>query len=244
MKRFILAVQFLTIFPIKKGLETPPGELAGSMTYFPVAGALQGLILAIAYYILSVMLPPPVVSALLIIILTVTNGGLHLDGLADTMDGLAGGSTPQQRLRIMRDSSIGALGVVSIVLVLLVKYAALSSVPADLKPGFLLIFPMAGRWAIVPLSYWGVYARGDGGTGEAFTGVSSKVFLSATVITAVSSLVILGFRTLLVLVFIGGVAYAVSAFFKGKLGGVTGDVFGFLSESSEVLFLLGALIMC
>jgi adenosylcobinamide-GDP ribazoletransferase len=190
------------------------------------------------------MLPPPVVSALLIVILAFTNGGLHLDGLADTVDGLAGGSTPEERLRIMRDSSIGALGVVVIVLVLLVKYAALSSVPADLKPGFLLIFPMAGRWAMVPLSYWGVYARDDGGTGQAFTGAGSKILLSATVITAISALFILGFRTLFVLVFIGAVAYAVSVFFKGKLGGVTGDVFGFLSESSEVLFLLGALIMC
>jgi adenosylcobinamide-GDP ribazoletransferase len=244
MKRLILAVQFLTVLPIKKSLEPSPDELTGSMAFFPVVGALQGLVLVIAYYILSAMLPPPVVSALLIVILAVTNGGLHLDGLSDTMDGLAGGSTPEERLRIMRDSSIGALGVVSIVLVLLVKYAALSSVPADLKPGVLLIFPMAGRWAMVPLSYWGVYARDDGGTGQAFTGASSKIFLSATVIMAISSLFILGFRTLLVLVFIGAVAYAVSVFFKGKLGGVTGDVFGFLSESSEVLFLLGALIMC
>jgi adenosylcobinamide-GDP ribazoletransferase len=259
MKRFILAVQFLTIFPIKKRAELSPDEpspeepspdeapgggFLGSMAFFPVVGALQGLILVIAYYILSAPLSPPVVSALLVVILVITNGGLHLDGLADTVDGLAGGATPEERLSIMRDHTTGALGVVSLVLLLLVKYAAITSIPVELKPGILFVFPIAGRWAMVPFSFWGIKAREDGGLGSSFTGASSKILLTATVITAAVSLFILGFRTLLVLFAIGALAYAATVYFRGKLGGITGDVFGFVSELGEVLFLLGALILC
>ncbi len=258
MKRFILAVQFLTIFPIKKRAEPSPevspdeaspdekggSRFLGSMAFFPVVGAFQGLILVIADYILSAPLSPPAVSAILVVILTITNGGLHLDGLADTVDGLAGGATSEERLRIMRDHTTGVLGVVSVVLLLLVKYAAILSIPAGLRPGLLFVFPIAGRWAMAPLSFWAVSARKDGGLGRSFTGVGFKILLTATVITAALSVFILGFRTLLVLVAIGALAYAASVYFKGKLGGITGDVFGFTSELAEVFFLIGALILC
>ncbi len=197
-----------------------------------------------ATIILSAPLRDGVVSALLVVILVITNGGLHLDGLADTVDGLAGGSNPEERLRIMRDHTTGALGVVSVVLLLLVKYAAITSIPVELKPGILFVFPIVGRWAMVPLSFWGVNAREDGGLGSSFTGASSKILLTATVPVAALSLFILGFRTLLVLVAIGALGYAASAYFKGKLGGITGDVFGFVSELGEVFFLIGALILC
>jgi adenosylcobinamide-GDP ribazoletransferase len=258
MKRLILAIQFLTIIPLKKGAELPPepsggepsgGEsgaslFLGSMAFFPVVGALQGLILVVAYYILSAPLPQGVVSALLVVILTITNGGLHLDGLADTVDGLAGGTDPEERLSIMRDHTTGVLGVVSVVLLLLVKYAAILSIPVELKPAILFVFPIAGRWAMAPLSFWGISAREDEGLGSSFTGATSAILLTATSITAVLSVVILGFRTLLVLVAIGALAYAAAVYFKGKLGGITGDVFGFTSEIAEVLFLIGALILC
>ena len=263
MKRFILAFQFLTIIPLKSlgagpqpevpadeplADEAPsgesPGGFLGSMAFFPVVGALQGLILVIAYYILSAPLQPALVSALLVVILVLTNGGLHLDGLADTADGLAGGATPEARLRIMRDHTTGVLGVVSVVLLLLVKYAAILSMPVELKAPMLFVFPIVGRWAMVPLSFWGTSVRTGEGLGSSFTGAGSKILITATIITAAVSLLLLGFRSLLVLFAIGAFAYAASVYFKGKIGGITGDVFGFTSELAEVLFLIGALILC
>src|SRR3990170_7686411 len=151
MKGFLLALQFLTTFPVNRGLKTDPSELGRSMSWFPLVGALQGLLLVAAYFIFSTLLPESVVMGLLMLVLVLTNGGLHVDGFADTVDGLAGGKTPEDRLRIMRDSATGAIGVVFVVLLLLIKFLALEEMPFDVKAHALIAFPMVGRWAMVPL---------------------------------------------------------------------------------------------
>ncbi|MBI5810325.1 MAG: adenosylcobinamide-GDP ribazoletransferase [Deltaproteobacteria bacterium] len=177
MNRFILAVQFLTVFPIKKDVPPARSELAASMAYFPLVGAVQGVILVAAYLLLALALPEGVSTALLLAILVLTNGALHIDGYADTIDGLAGGGTPEERLRIMRDSSVGAVGVVFVALLLLVKYSALMEVAPGVKARVLFIFPAAGRWAMVPMACWARYAREGSGLGGAFTENSRATLL-------------------------------------------------------------------
>ena len=238
MNRFIVALQFLTIFRVKKTMETRPGEFSGSMAYFPLVGAVQGGILVIADYLLARFLPLSIVDALLLLVLVVINGALHLDGFADTVDALAGGATPEERLGIMRDSSVGAVGVVFIVFVLLLKYLCLGAAPDGFRSGIIFLFPVAGRWSMVPMSYWSGYARKEGGLGKSFTGAGISELITATVLAAAMSVFIIGVPALFFLLFLGSVVFLLSAFFSSRLGGVTGDVFGFQSEVAEVLFLL------
>ena len=170
MKGFLLALQFLTTFPVNKDLKADVSELRRSMSWFPLVGALQGLILVAAYFIFSTLLPDSVVMSLLLLVLVLTNGGLHVDGFADTVDGLAGGKSAEDRLRIMRDSSTGAIGVLFVALLILIKFLSLQELPEEARPQAIFLFPVFGRWAMVPLACWAPYARPTGGLGAAFAG--------------------------------------------------------------------------
>jgi adenosylcobinamide-GDP ribazoletransferase len=241
MKRLITAIQFLTVLPVGRGPGPAPEDLSRSMALFPVVGALQGGLLVAIDIALSLALPRSVVTAVVLLALVLTNGGLHLDGFADTVDGLAGGKTPEDRLRIMRDSSTGAVGAALLSLLILIKYLALRDVPDGAREAVVLLFPMAGRWSMVPMARFSGYARSTGGVGAAFAGNTSSTLVKATLIAAGLIGVALGFRSIALLVPIGAAAWLASAFFKRKLGGVTGDVFGFQSEVGEALFILLAL---
>ena len=125
----LAALQLLTIIPIKRGFTDK--QLKWATGYFPVVGAVIGLILAGLNYVLGLVLPPSVVNALLIVSLVAMTGAFHLDGLIDTCDGLAAHKSPEERRRVMRDSRTGGFGVVGAVLLLLVKYVFLDNVPQD-----------------------------------------------------------------------------------------------------------------
>jgi len=242
MNGFFLALQFLTVFRVKKDISFESFELGRSMSFFPVIGALQGLVLLFAWHLLSTLLPGSVVTAALVLLLVLTNGGLHVDGFADTVDGLAGGKTPEDRLRIMKDSSTGAIGVVFVVLIILLKFLALEEMPFEVKAASLVAFPMAGRWAMVPLASFLPCARPTG-LGAAFAGCGRGPLLAATAMTSAAMVLLFGVLALAILAALGIIIYLSSRFFRRKVGGVTGDVFGFHSEAAEVVFLLLLLAM-
>ncbi|MEK7828969.1 MAG: adenosylcobinamide-GDP ribazoletransferase, partial [Deltaproteobacteria bacterium] len=104
MKGFIYALQLLTIIPIKIKDTVEERELGRSTAFFPLVGAVQGLFLVGANLIFSRFLPIEIASVFILVTLILSNGGFHLDGFADTIDGLAGGNTKEERLEIMRDS--------------------------------------------------------------------------------------------------------------------------------------------
>lgn len=241
MKRFLLAFQFLTVFRIKKELHADAAELGRSMAYFPLVGAIQGIILLFFWYLLSTLLPDNLVTGILLLILVLVSGGLHIDGFADTVDGLAGGKTPEDRLRIMKDSSTGAIGAVFVVLILLIKFLALQEMPFEVKAQALVAFPMVGRWAMVPLSL--LPCARPGGLGGAFAGSGRGMVVKATVFTSIAVALLLGALALAIVILLGILVYMSSKFFRRKTNGVTGDVFGFHSEAAEVLFLVLLLAM-
>lgn len=242
MRRFLLALQFLTVFRLNRDAAVDPSELGRSMQYFPVVGALLGIMLLVAWYLLSTLLPEGVVTALLLLFLVAASGGLHIDGFADTVDGLAGGTTPEERLRIMKDSAVGALGVVFVVLLLLVKFFAIYEMPLEVKALSLVAFPMAGRWAMVPLALL-PYARPSGGLGSSFAGCSRGVVVKATVFTAVAVALLFGALAVVIMALMAVMLYGSSRYFRKKTGGVTGDIFGFHGEAAEAVFLVLLLAM-
>jgi len=241
--RLILAIQFLTLLPVRKNAAVTAKALAESMAWFPVVGAMLGALIAATDYAIAGILPPSVRAGIVLLLLALTNGGLHLDGLADTIDGLAGGRTPEERLAIMRDSAIGPIGAVFLGLVLLIQYSCLTELTEPARFAAILLFPMAGRWSMVLLSSISTYARAEGGVGEAFSGTSAFIIITATMITAVTFVYLSGPPSLGILAVLGVCVALVSRFFKSRLGGVTGDVFGFQCEVGETLFLVFFLIM-
>ena len=241
LKPFICAWQFLTAVPLTRDCHDPaPDELAGSMLWYPFVGILLGGFLALSDVLLAQWLPREVVAALLLVLLVAMTRGLHQDGLADTLDGLAGGRTPSDRLSIMRDPRIGALGATGLFLSLIVRYAALVSVPEALRLPILLSMPAIGRWAMVVGSYRARYARSEGGLAAPFLMyLSGKHVLGATVVVLCVMVWAFGPGPALAALALGGlVSRLATRFCRALFGGITGDTLGATNELIEVTFLL------
>ena len=239
--RFLAALSFLTIVPVSLRREASPEEIGGSIAYFPVVGVIIGLVLAGLNWLLSLFLPLAVVNGLLIAALVILTGAMHLDGFVDTCDGIAGHKTVAERWQVMRDSRVGAFGVVSVVLLLLVKYVSLSNVPGDLMIATLLFMPLVSRWAVVFAIFAYPYARSLG-LGAAFKqGTRWPQFTVATFITIVVSIALIPIFHLLglaILFCVAIVTVLLAVYFKTKFSGLTGDTYGAINEVTEVCVLI------
>src|SRR5215467_4699426 len=134
------AFGFLTILPVAGLPSSQPGKM---FSYFPLVGLVIGIIISLVDSI--TFLPRDLTAFLTLAAWVALTGGLHLDGLADSCDGLLSTTSPERRLEIMKDPRAGSWAVIGVVLVLLGKWAALRSLP----PVFLLVPPIAGRWSMV-----------------------------------------------------------------------------------------------
>ena len=160
VRPFLFAWQFLTAIPLSRSMhDAKPEELAASMSWYPFVGCLLGGLLVTADMLLSHVFSSQVTSVLLMLLLIGITRGLHQDGLADMVDGLAGGRTAQARLAIMRDGRVGAIGATGLFLALGLRYAGLNALPAGEHVAFLLGMPVVGRWAMVVGAFHVTYAR-------------------------------------------------------------------------------------
>ena len=236
MSGLLAALQFLTLLPISRSFSSE--QMGRSTAFFPVVGLAIGLILAGFHYVLSLIFPSGVVNVLLVVLLAVFSGGLHLDGLADTLDGLAGHRTPEKRLEIMRDSRIGGFGAIGLALFLLIEYAALNSIPAEHVRFALLLAPTLSRWAMVTAIFVYPYAR-PAGLGKAFKdAVTWQQFALATLIAVVLSIALLRAAGPAIMAGVFLVVAAAAAYFKHQLRGLTGDTYGAINEMATVTVLL------
>lgn len=239
MKGFLAALQFLTIVRISKGLDITGEELGKSMSYFPLVGLVIGMALVAVRYLFGFFLPASLVDVIVIISLVGLAGAFHLDGFADTVDGLAGGKDREKTLAIMRDSRIGSFAVVGLALLLMLKISALASVPAEVKNSSLLIMPVLGRWSTVQLASFFNYSRSGAGTAFVFTRFATKKeYGISTVITAAILAGLFHLKGLAVFFIIAALTFVSGLFFKRRIGGVTGDIMGAACELSEVIALL------
>ena len=238
-----IAIAFLTILPVRLPAELPVDGLKRSAGFFPLAGWLIGGFLAGCAWICVQAGLPPMVSAVLLVTLGAwLTRGLHLDGLADLLDGLGGGQTPERRLAIMKDSATGAFGVIGLVLLLGLKVACLAALVAtEGEPVFFALFavPVAARWAMTTLACGTQYPR-EIGTGHAFVG---KVGLREIAVGSLLLAPLIWWNWSAGLIILG--AAMLPAFwlrFKANkaLGGVTGDVLGASCELGEVCGWLAA----
>jgi len=239
------AIAFLTILPVRLPAELPPDGFRRSAVFFPLAGWLIGGFLAGGAWICVWAGLPPLVSAVLLVALGAwLTRGLHLDGLADLLDGLGGGQTPERRLAIMKDSAIGAFGVIGLVLLLVLKGACLAALVANGEEVFfaLLAAPVASRWGMATLACGTHYPR-EIGTGHAFVG---KVGLGELALGGFLLAPLIWWNWSAGLIILGAAMLpALWLRFKASraLGGVTGDVLGASCELGEVCGLLAAVVL-
>ncbi|MFC1964338.1 adenosylcobinamide-GDP ribazoletransferase [Chloroflexota bacterium] len=238
---FLAALQFLTSIPLPGRHEPRPEELARAAPYFPLIGLIIGLILVGLYWLLKLIFPPAVVNALILAALVIITGALHLEGFADTCDGIAGHKSVEERWRVMRDSRAGAFGVIGVVLLIMVKYVALSGIPPSRMMLTLLFMPVVSRWVMVYAIFIYPYAR-PSGLGKVFKeGVRWPGFTAATVITFLLALVLIPVFGLVGPALIIGIwllTAAVATYFKSKFDGLTGDTYGAVNEVAETGVLL------
>ncbi len=238
MSRLRTAIGCLTILPFGPRGDIQDADLGGSLLWFPLVGLLIGAGLVGVNVLSSLVFPPLVVAACVLLSWVVITGALHLDGLGDLADGLYGGHTREERLRIMKDPHVGAMAVVSIVLLLILKFALLSSLPSAAMNRTLLFAPCMGRYAMVLLGSTLPYARAGTGTAAPFVKYGTKrAWLGATLMAVPASGLAFGSRGLVLF----GVALLGSllmrAIFHRALGGITGDALGAAGEVTEVLML-------
>ena len=242
MMKLLYAIRFLTIIPIPYKQDEDLVSVARSTICFPLVGLLIGALLyaaALSYQVFN----SAVTAAVCLTVWAVITGGLHIDGLCDLADGLGGGKTAERRLEIMKDSRAGAFGVIAVVLLLILKWALLQQLIETGRLVLMIASPVAARWIILNFMLIFPPARKNG----------MGVFFRQHARPAEPLLA--GVYSLLLLWAAGGI-YAVGAciaaaalmipaarLISRALGGLTGDVYGSLTESGEVLFLIIAQIL-
>lgn len=244
----VAAVRFLSVLPMPQRTrtvdpdETRPDPVIGS-GYFSLVGVLLALLLALWSLFLgaALHLPSLILAVLVLIVLVALTGGLHLDGLMDSCDGLFGGTSREHKLEIMRDSRVGSFAVLGGICALLFKFAAFA-ILADLGtyqlPLALLIALPAARWAMVLVVYIFPSAR-LAGLGPVFRETVTVRRLILAALIALIIAVIAG-RLLGLVALLGATlaALVVGVLATRVLGGLTGDVYGAVEEVSEMAALL------
>lgn len=244
MRHFIIAFQFLTIIPLPFRVRCDERDLGRSMALFPLVGLVLGGMLAGADLLLDGRVPRPVADLLLVTLLALVTGALHLDGLADVCDGLAARGGRERFLSIMKDSRVGAVGVVGLILGIGLKYQSMAVLPPALKWQTLLLFPVVARFSQVLTAVKARSARSEG-LGAAFvSGVGIMQFVSAVIFTAAAGMALVGLSWLWVLLFLSFGTFGIRSYFEQRLGGITGDIIGFSSELNEIAALILIPLFC
>ncbi|RKG45793.1 MULTISPECIES: adenosylcobinamide-GDP ribazoletransferase [Acinetobacter] len=237
MMPFWIALQFLTTFPVQLKAMPSKQQNGQSVLFYPLIGFIIGAILCAVALLLQVI--PAILSASLILVLWIwLTGGLHLDGLADTADAWVGGFGDAERtLKIMKDPACGPIGVLSLIIICLLKWSALYLLIQKQLYSALLLFPVLGRLAPMFLFLSTDYVREKGLGSSMASYIPKKLAITIMVLLVLSSLY---FSVL------GLVAVLVTAFsllylrrkFKQRIGGITGDTVGASIEICECVSLL------
>ncbi|MDO4169502.1 MAG: adenosylcobinamide-GDP ribazoletransferase [Lachnospiraceae bacterium] len=240
LKGFRLTLGFLTRIPVNINWEVKDGELEKGIVYFPIVGLVLGAVCALVYQLTSFVFPVPMSILFGMLTLVFLTGAFHVDGFADTADGIYSARTRERMLEIMRDSRVGTNGMIAIFFDFAFRYLGLWMVSQMFNKPMWIIFlllPVSGKMVQGMLGYHAVYAR-EKGLGLFIGTISGKRVLICS---------ILGILFLTLGCGIWGLAAAIGDFIliylfrkyiEQILGGITGDVMGAANELAEIGFLL------
>lgn len=244
MRIFLIALQFLTRIPVGKDLKATEEDFAKGVVYFPIVGLIIGAfnltILVTASKLLGGVFP--VICCLLAG--TAITGGLHVDGLADTCDGVFSARNREKMLEIMRDSRIGTNGTIAILFDYLIRMSLLSMLTGKALYGAVLLSPVAARMLMVILIKTSTYARSGSGLGGLY--LEKQTMRDTILAAAIGFVIILGFGQIWGIIALGlstVICFLYRSFIYSKLQGMTGDTLGAANEILEVSFILIAAVM-
>jgi adenosylcobinamide-GDP ribazoletransferase len=232
MYGFIVGLQFLTQLPIRT---TSPASrhVADSYYFYPVIGFLIGASAVLVRHVLMIVFPLSFSIAIVLGFLVWISGGLHEDGLADVADAMGGGWTRDDRLRIMKDSRIGAFGASILILAILAKYSALTSMQTARLDASIVTAQILGRWAFLPMGYFNRYAH-EGLGSEFMKGLSAKALIVATIVSTALAMLLSRVQGLVALALSVAILVFASLYFRRRIGGITGDCFGATFQFVEI----------
>jgi adenosylcobinamide-GDP ribazoletransferase len=233
----LTALGFLTALPVPRRIVTP-AILGRSLIFFPFAGLLVGFLLYGLDLLLAWVLPGGVRAAVLLVALIALTRGLHLDGLLDCCDGLFGGFTSERRLEIMRDSRVGAFGVLGAVVFLLLRYSGIVALDGGWRLVGLVLPPLLGRWALAVAIIAYPYGRAEGMGADFKRAAAPWQAGLATLATAVLGAALWWPWGAAALIPATLVLILAARFILGRVGGMTGDCYGAINELVEIALLL------
>ena len=244
MKSLILMIQFMTRYPIPVTIEFTAERFVQGMKWMPLVGLLAALPATIAFLVVDRFLGAELATIAAVIVLILITGGLHLDGIADTADGLFCYRSRERMLEIMRDSTLGANGVIAIVLTVFLKYLLLHNIPTSGAALAVLVTPVLGRMALVWHSAVARYAREERGIGDYVnqTGLAQAAAATCVSLGIVAGVLILWgleprlVAMVVVILHVPTILLAVlfAFYLKRRLGGITGDTIGATVELAEI----------
>lgn len=243
MNEILLMLQFFTVTPIHKELPYDQERFTKTAVLLPVLGGVIGLLEGGAFFLMQGLFRPMSAVFFILMLDAFLTKGIHLDGLADTCDGLLSGRDRKTMLEIMKDSCLGTFGSLSLFFYLFLKAALLLEFETGMVLRLVLLLPVIGRSMMVFGAYKSVYARPHG-FGGIYIGKISRVSLFITSGTALLyAQALLGSSAGISWFAVCFLIFLMKRFVEKRLGGMTGDVLGAFIEVSQVLFLLVYLLM-
>lgn len=242
LRLLLMAIQYFTRVPMPSWVGHSAEHLSGTARYFTFVGVLVGGVGALVLWATSLILPGPLPAILSTAVTVFLTGAFHEDGLADTFDGLGGGATRERALEIMKDSRIGTFGTAALVLTLMVKVSALSSLPVSLAVVVLIAGHVFSRACAVTLLFSGSHV-GNPELSRARV-VAQPMGLGEFIFAAIIGIAplywcgvhaVAGFVCALVVLFV------LARWFMRRLGGFTGDTLGAAQQLTEITFYLAVL---
>lgn len=239
---FIFALQHLTRFHLFKAT-FDERRFGRSGMFFPLVGLILGGLLIIVYWFADFFLPPAAVAAIAVVGLVIMTGGMHLDGLMDTIDGIYSGRSRLKKLEIMKDSRVGAFGVLGAVCLLLLKFSLFMGLGGVSYFSALIMMTVFGRWSMTYAIARFPYAREEG-MGKLYKIHTGNIELAVASLTAfIVALAAGSIGGIIILVVTALTAHLLCGHWKIALGGLTGDTYGALSEILEVFVLVLYLLL-
>jgi adenosylcobinamide-GDP ribazoletransferase len=234
MKQLIAALQFLTIISLGKSANYDP---KGMVPFFPIVGLIIGGTLSIFDHAALRFWPAQTTAILDVVLLAVLTAALHIDGLGDTADGLMGHRSREKALEIMKDSRIGVMGLAAIVCTLAVKWGGLVNINAH-RALLLLLVPAYSRSAMIFGIRFLEYGRPSGGTGYDFFVEPIKLHAFRWFLIPVVVSFFLGWKAILLNIVFALTTAIIIFYYKKRLGCITGDMLGAMTEVVESLLFL------
>ncbi|MGD9567442.1 MAG: adenosylcobinamide-GDP ribazoletransferase [Sedimentibacter sp.] len=238
---FLILISFFTRIPVGNKIEYKEESFVKALSLYALMGVVIGIFLAVVYEIFNNTYIVFLRGLILTISYIIITGGIHIDGTADTCDGIFSGRTGERIFEIMSDSHIGTFGTLSIIMVVLSQFVLFSYL--DIYSCFMM--PVVGRTCVIAASWNKRYAKKTKGMGTLFIeSIDFKVLIINLTLLLFLCLMVPYRLVILTSSFAALMfSYFISCKIEDKIGGMTGDTCGFITEISQVIFMILVLLL-